>query len=682
MTWDKLLPGRFGARADAAGVDPNLVWADATEFADFMRAGEECPHGVPVIVELRDAVDSDSDSDGASALVQLDRELRDLNAGSVPSIYPRIAHPSGTAHCTANFTAAYCDAMLNDPQRRFGKMVRRFELQRPTVPERARPIRPVPVRPGSQHPQRARAGKTLIGVIDSGCPFAHRQLRNRDGGGTRLLNIWDQDANPAFASPQGGGTRPTDLGYGCEVSRGHLDALIAACTRDGVVAEAACYELAGYGDLRSRFTHGAAVLGLLAGPRTLGARTAQSPKQPPTWCDADDEASRADIVFVQLPRDAVQDSSSAGLPRLILDGLRYILSCASDETRRIVVNISDGSSRGTHDGQSIIEQAMLALRREQPEDRELHIVIASGNSYDEERHAQLDRLKKGRSDAMVLRLQPCSEAPSYVVVRLPPQADGVRIRVLPPGLEASAAADVAAGQARAWPASGDAKCAVIFPAPRAGAATLALIAFAPTASAQRGRPVAPSGNWTIYLECKREIGEPVHFYVTRSQQNPGALARGKQAVFVDADGQYDAWRYLQRAKQDATPPVSSIRRLGTLNSLAVTPIGHGVWVVASYLLRTGEPALYASAGPAAGARPARGGPDVSAPTDGSRASPGIRAMGVRSGETVQVTGTSFAAPQVARELVNFGMLPAVLTQPVPNRNGAGNLPLWPVQTAG
>lgn len=672
MTWDKLLPGHFGARADAAGVDPNLVWADANGFADFLRPGEARPVSIPVIVELRD----DLDVDGASALVQLDRELRDLNAGSVPSIYPRTAYPSITAHCTAYFTAAFCDAVLNDPQRRFGKMIRHFELQMPVVPQRARPIKPAPVRPGSQHPQRARAGKTLIGVIDSGCPFAHRQLRSRHGGGTCVLNIWDQDANPAFASPHGGGTRPMDLGYGCEVPREQLDALIAACTRDGVVAEAACYERAGYGDLRSRFTHGAAVLGLLAGPRTLGARTAQSPKQPPTWRDADDEASRADIVFVQLPRDAVQDSSSAGLPRLILDGLRYILSCASDETQRIVVNISDGSSRGTHDGHSIIEQAMLALRREQPEGRELHIVIAAGNSYDEERHAQFDDLKKGRSDALVLRLQPGSEAPSYVVVRLPPQAEGVHLRVLPPGQEAPAEADVAAGQARAWPASRDAQCAVIYPALKSGSATLALIAFAPTASTQRGRPVATSGNWTIRLECKHAISEPVHLYVARNQLNPGALARGKQAVFVDADGKYDSWRYLQRAKHDAAPPASAIRRLGTLNSLACAPVGCGVWVVASHLLRTGEPALYASAGPAAGGKSRRDGPDVSAPTDGSRALPGIRVMGARSGETVQVTGTSFAVPQVARELVNFGKLPARLDHPVANRNGAGNLPLW------
>ena len=59
-----------------------------------------------------------------------------------------------------------------------------------------------------------------------------------------------------------------------------------------------------------------------------------------------------------MPRDAVQDTSSAALAGNLLDGLHYIVGCATDATRRIVVNISDGSSRGSHDGESLIELAM------------------------------------------------------------------------------------------------------------------------------------------------------------------------------------------------------------------------------------------------------------------------------------------------------------------------------------
>ena len=42
-------------------------------------------------------------------------------------------------------------------------------------------------------------GTLLIGIIDSGCPFAHQAVRSTTDG-TRVLAIWDQDAQPDFVS--------------------------------------------------------------------------------------------------------------------------------------------------------------------------------------------------------------------------------------------------------------------------------------------------------------------------------------------------------------------------------------------------------------------------------------------------------------------------------------------------
>lgn len=681
MNWEDLPVGEFGAHANLVGVDPNLVWADATRFADFLRPGQRRPTWVPVIVALK----KDSHNEAGDALARLHHELSALNAGSIPTIYPRIDHPVGSGYCTALFSSAYCDAVFNDPKKRFGTMIDRFELQMPVIPQRPRAGASGRVPTGPLPPTRARAGKTLFGVIDNGCPFAHRQLRDAAGVGTRVLNIWDQDAEPAFASARVGGTTPVDLGYGCEVSRKQLNAVMAHCGSGKTVAEDACYEMTGCRDLRARFSHGAAVLGLLAGPVALGERIAKDATSPPTWKPADDEASRSEVVFVQLPRNAVQDSSSAGLPRLILDGLRYILSCAGEHTSRIVVNISDGSSRGTHDGASIVEEAMVELVREASRrGLELHIVVAAGNSFSERRHAQFDSLKPskrgGTSAELRLRLRPETEAPSYIGVRLPPSAEAVAIHLVPPRYDKALAPAIEAGQAKAWPSAARPICAVIYPALDKNRASVALIVLAPTTSSQPGSPIAPYGDWTIQLTTGKPLAEPVHFYVYRNQHNAGALRRGRQAYFVDADGMYGSTGSLEPMRDDPVPPTSPIRRCGTLSSLATVPSRKGIWAVGGYMLLDGKrsppshPASYSSAGPAPGGTSPREGPDVSALSDYSPVLVGIPAMGTRSGQTVRVTGTSFAVPQVARALLKDGKLPEPLPYPDPGRNGKGNLP--------
>lgn len=673
MRWYPLLPGRLGATAAFPDVDVNLVMADATRFRDFLRPGELQPELIPVIVELK----AREYGGYSGALADLADELNRLNAGSIPGAYSRLDLPNAVGYCTAQFTASYCTSLLSGRSAGLGSMIERFELEMPVLPQRPRSMRSTarPVPPGPAHPQRRTAGKTLVGVIDSGCPFAHRGLRSSKG--TRVLHLWDQDTQPAFSTPHLGGVRPADFGYGCEVSRQQLNALIDDCTRGGVVAEAECYERAGCIELRSRFVHGAAVLGLLAHPLSLGSRTGRSPRNPPSWAPDNDEASRADIVFVQLPRDCVQDSSSAGLTRYLLDGLQYILSCAGDDTERIVVNISDGSSRGTHDGNSIFERAILALVKDRRYRGDLHVVLAAGNAHDEERHAQLS-LEAG----VVLRLQPGCEAPTQVSVRLPLGAERTSIRITPPG-RLAAAGDIRAGEALAWPSAKAPECAVIRQTSTAGCASSALIVFAPTLSSDAGAPTASSGDWLIeWKQVAAAADEPactgaMHLHISRNQTNPGALLRGRQAVFVDLDGSYAPMRHLRMPKADPVPPLSPIRRAGTLSSLATGAGGSKVWVAAGYVLSSGDPALYSASGPALGSTATRAGPDVAAPTEGSPALAGIRTMGVRSGETVQVMGTSFAAPQIARELVNRGKLPPSLPRADPSRSGRGNLSLWP-----
>jgi hypothetical protein len=661
--WHDLPPGPLRASAAIAGIDANLVSADASDFADFLRTVRPLPKQLPVLIELV----GEPAGTSPAAIERLREELKRRGRGSLPHIYPSApADGQPLRHCTALLSRAYCRAVLAgmaDGSRASGAMIERFELQLPVLPQRARPLaepaeaaRPGPV-------VRPKAGRVLVGCIDSGCPFAHQHFRHADRG-TRVLGLWDQDPDPAFRSAEAGGAMPPDLGYGCEITKARLDALMALCTRHGVVDEDACYELAGYDLLRRRLSHGAAVLDLMAGPLPFVARSSADPDRPPDWGKDDDDAPArgADIAFVQLPRDAVQDSSSAGLPRLLLDGLRWILSLAGEDTERIVVNLSDGSSRGSHDGQSMFERAMKALVAEQAAlGRALQLVIAAGNSFDEQRHAQLDpaalRLEHRRA---VLRVMPGSEAPSFVVARLPANTPNLRLRITPPSSREAypTAADeadrpsIGLGQARCWPDADTAQCRVVMPAASAGHAPCALLAWPATAGADARARAAAAGDWTIEVERDAAITEPVHLYVTRNQTNPGAQRRGLQARFIDVDGCYDPKRYLRALEADPPLPASSIRRHGSLTSFATVNSGPQVTVVGAVLHREATQSLYSSEGPGLGDPPSRLGPDAYRPGDESRALRGVRAAGTRSGAKVRVTGTSFAAPQVARERAN------------------------------
>jgi hypothetical protein len=309
MTWNQLPAGRLHAAADLPGIDANLVWADASGWRDFLRPAERAKTLIPVIVEL----EAGSASAFADSVIDA--------GGSIPTVY----RSNGATHCTALLTAAHCSRLLRAGA---DSPVRRFELQRPLIPQRAR----APAEGAAAASRTARSemaqGRLLIGVIDHGCPFAHRHLRQAMRARTRILNLWLQDETHGRRALGRGGT-PSEFGYGLVLSRGVLnDLMVQHTARDGFVDEDACYAEAGLDELRQRFLHGAAVLDLFVGPRPLVARTSADPDRSPTWAIESNQAEQADIVFVQLPRDVVQDSTSAGLTRCILDGLHYILSCA------------------------------------------------------------------------------------------------------------------------------------------------------------------------------------------------------------------------------------------------------------------------------------------------------------------------------------------------------------------
>jgi hypothetical protein len=198
-------------------------------------------------------------------------------------------------------------------------------------------------------------------------------------------------------------------------------------------------------------------------------------------------------------------------------------------------------------------------------------------------------------------------------------------------------------------------CGVISPPARSdGAAARSLLAFSATRSAASDYPLAPSGRWRIELvtDDGQPLVDPVQFWVSRAQRNPGALPRARQADFVDWDRSHDPQPWLRRLEDDTGRVGDGIRRAGALSGLATAASNEEqVVVVGGVFSGTHKPSPYSAA-----ALPGMSLPAYSAPADNSRALRGLSVRGNHAGEVVRVVGTSFAAPLVARALVN-GWIP-------------------------
>jgi hypothetical protein len=638
LQWKPLPSGPLGAVASIPGIDAALVWADASGWRDFIRPDEGPPEIISIVGEVA--------SGGLAAL-----KAR-LNGAAIPNAYQDEAR-----YFTGRFSRDELRAAIRSLGKEGGLL--RLELQSPYIPLRPRTDRKLAA-PSRVGPAPVSSSRVLIGVLDQGCPFAHAGLRT--GLETRVLSVWLQDDRPDPRALSLG-VKPLDFGYGVQLHRQSLNALIADHADGGVVDEAACHEAAGLTELRRRYAHGAAVLSAIAGRRPPEIRLPGDSATPPSLSSLDDEASKSDLVFVQGPWDTLQDSSSGALGRYMLDALRYVVSCAGPRTEKIVINISDGSSRGSHDGRWLLTEALADVVANPPPRKRIHVTIPAGNTANERRHAQFNDLAPGVWTGVDMRVSPATETATQIVIRLPAEADNVRIRVIPPGKTAdSRGADIVGrGQAKCWKGEGGIECAVIYPVRAVNdRSVLALITLAPTVRWSSAQVVARGGDWRIELQSTQAIAAPVHFYIPRTQQNEPAPIRGRQARFVDksSEGWYDPRRWLSELDRDPVPPMSPIRRSGTLNGLATGTAGEGVEVVGGIFHLERKPVPYSSQGPSVGLDPSgqrppsREKPDLNCPSDLSCNQRGIVAGGTTSGQVVRVRGTSFAAPQRAREIVN------------------------------
>ena len=198
----------------------------------------------------------------------------------------------------------------------------------------------------------------VIGIVDSGGDFAHRNFLRADGN-TRLLALWQQGAPAKANSPYGYGRlfEPDDI--------------------NKALKKADPYAALGYdpgvGVPGSPGSHGTHVMDIAGGNGSGSLLPGVAPE--------------ADLIFVEMSaRDIAwsgQNSvfNSFGDSVQMLEAAKFIFDRAGD--RPCVVNLSLGTNGGPHDGTSLVEQGFDALVSQKPNRA---IVLAAGNAQDDKVH--------------------------------------------------------------------------------------------------------------------------------------------------------------------------------------------------------------------------------------------------------------------------------------------------------
>lgn len=674
-------------------VDPYVLWALATEFRSFGR-GDRYPGVLNLIAELKAPL---GEKDSAAFFESLNRSNRHPLKGYVPAAYfaPYPGkNPAGTRYVTLRLDVAAAmganacggepvpaagrqeTEMSADERKRIGQVIAERLLQL----IRQSPIRRVQLghSRGDFCPDRAPAGiafpglpgkapPVLLAAVEDTCPFFHAALRaDPVTRATRVAVLWDQSviAPQPRAAPHG-------FPYGTQWFQSDLNALAGALnagTEEQDLADAwerAAVANGRFASLRPRASHGAAVLGLLAGRSTApalpmgGVLPGEGADWQPSACGGDDAAAAAPLAVVQLPREQTQVSSGRWLAPHLLDALRYLLgwawsfraNAAAAAPPPLVVNVSYGSQTGPHDGTGILECAMDEMCDHYGAD--LALVLAAGNSHGSERDADDDlrilpggihgraTLSEGGKVRFGLRVPPDKQHETALELWLDRRlADGEQlvVRLWKPGSSAAGGDLAVSVPGSRWLADGSGKVIAGVMAlnrvPQSTTKAMALVMVAATQMSSR-RPEAPAGEWQLEVEVTQLSHSPLalDLWVERDDSMVGA-SRGQQArLRVLSGGELTDEATFTHVAHGARPfAVTALRA----RDQAGTPVA-------------AQPSVYSSAGRTH--NPQRRA-DFSALVDPLRWAHGMRVMGNHSGVMVRANGTSLAAPQAARWLAN------------------------------
>ena len=509
--------------------------------------------------------------------------------------------------------------------------------------------------------------RTVIGIIDYGCAFAHDKVTTWSQGKahTRVFAIWDQGhqaetlSNSSKTACAGSsGYQPlhwqttAEFPYGAETRRDppahgqspglRLNEYINQFEAHGVLDDQRCYALSGHEPANAPVTHGTYIMDFAAGvPDPLASVPADAGYTHPTH---DTEIAETDIVFVQLPRHFDGRQVSGLLRTYLLDAIQYIFSCAASDAN-VVINLSYGANAGPHDGSSVVERGMDALvdaRRKNCPGVCTHLVVPSGNSRESEIHASAV-VAKGKVETVQFGTVPDNPTVQYVECWFDGDCTKATIRVIPPG--------VGMGSVKGIPLniSSSRRINTVLRKPQGllvvrpqknanNKGSMALIVLHPTAydldvlEASKYTRSTP-GAWRIEIDNNQGSGE-ILFNAWCEKDEPvfGTGSGPRQIRFLD---------HIDETK--------------TLNSIAH---GRSTVVVGGLVMSDYRETDYSAEGPAraepvsrfalAHGETALAGPEVLAPSEENEAWIGLAGAGVLGRSTVRYPGTSVASAVLTR----------------------------------
>ncbi len=681
----------YSVNGNADGLDPYLVWADLSGFAHLRKKRQKPedyrPQALPVLIELQDEATAQQ---LVAFLTPLGLQPSQVVQGKGVQIKevgqgmqgPQLNIPSAYLDSALAFAGAVFPAEANQAffekfkAETLAKLVRRIEIDLPQ--EAVLKLKPLEREVKPAQGRQPLRGK-VVAIIDDGCAFTHphflRSSASNPASLTRVARLWDMNVRGP-RSPVGAPGIFAGMGYpgqyGCDYADTDLNALIAKHTHsgrideDGLYAHFAASTLDNVNRLAGRSAHGTHVMDLACGPYfvqdTICTR-ANAETANPTWEAAQDDASEVQIIFVQLPMHTVQDTSGRNtMTTDVLNAMAYILSQCADDAQ-IVVNLSWGALAGPHNGSHMLERAVDKLIADQrilypmpPGKNRLQVVIPAGNGVQSRTHANF-ALRPKQSQTLHWRTEPDDATESYVEIWLP-QNMQVEVTVSDP--HGNVFPTVVKGDVRhlASYQSG------LLPGSVLGVcyndAMLSgqhghciLIALAPTVDPHNLRATAPHGVWGVVITNVCQQKGVVDAYVERDDVALGTRRGARQSYFEDAH--YDHMAIDDDVQVDLNcpnPQAAIVRREGVFNNIATGVHTVKVGGVRETDLEIAEYSPHHFYSTRA-KRPSTAAPvHYYATTEESRTLHGIRAAGTRSASTVRLSGTSMAAPQIARDVVN------------------------------
>ncbi len=633
--------------------DPYLRWAELTNFRSLQGGDGEFPARLSFIVQ-RTPESTDWD--------ELDR----LDSVDVEAAYLRpMADNNVSRFATLRVTTKeLTNEQLKERVLRLLKHphVHRLQLGYPRGRSREMPDQnpacPTPPKSSRPMPPMPEPAEVVMGIIDDGCCFAHPDLLD-PAGHTRLALIWLQTTYDETKAPW---LAPTGFKDGRVLERPAMTAFMEQSQPGGSLDEILCYQAAFATPendcwlkpnraLLSRESHGGSVMAVAAGqsPNLRGMRPCYG-QGDDLHGEPGDAASRCPLIFVNLPREQVEVSSGRWMPVNALDALRFIVQEARTRFMRaggsrvpVAVNLSYGSTAGSHCGEAIFECAMDELLAA---DDRLAITLAAGNSRDAESHAELD-VPARRSASLGLFVPTSTPFDTFVEFWLPPRADLSTIEVsvtTPEGLvmavsgsqresvlaEPFAPADGPEQWARK-------RTAALFLFPKVVQATdrtMATLVVCGTVHSARRDTLATAGPWRVTVRNRGKSALNVQCWAERDEVG---TRRAQAARFFSVEGEN---RRFKRA----------VRTTNTLSNLAT---GALAFPVGGYrgAAADGPMADYSGAPPKDWDGKHRYLP-FAAKSDAGKTHPGVRVPGNRANVSRRMNGTSVAAPQAARYVAN------------------------------